>query len=145
MALYIPAGARRRRTALIAVAAAVIGLVVGIVITKATTDSTSDRIAAIQTDARQTAAGLRVISLHDESGAISATGGGDDGTQLVLDRTKKELTAELGRAKWIDATERDQLLTQLADLSARKTKSDKAFGKAAESMAKAIERAFGTS
>jgi hypothetical protein len=144
MALYIPAGARRRRTAVIAVIAAIVGVVVGVAVTKATTPSTAERIGSIQSAARQTAAGLRVISLHDESGAVSASGSGDDGTQLVLDRTKSELTAELGRAKWIDATERDRLLTQLADLSARKDKTDKSFGKAADAMAKAIEQAFGT-
>jgi hypothetical protein len=143
MALYIPAGTRRRRTIIAATAALVIGLVAGLAIGRMTATTADQQIRSIQREALQTAAGLRVISLHDESGISASTGGG--GTALVLSRTKDELTDELDRAAWITTDRRDQLLTDLNALSARKDQSSAAFGKAADAFAAEIEAAFGTS
>ena len=143
MALYIPAGTRRRRTIVATVAALVIGLSVGLLIGRATATTADQQVHGIQKDALETAAGLRVISLHDQAGISSNTGGG--GTALVLNRTKDELTDELDRAAWIGTDERDQLLTELNELIAQKDQSSKAFGQAADAFAAKIEATFGTS
>ncbi|MCU1496286.1 MAG: hypothetical protein JWM47_239 [Acidimicrobiales bacterium] len=143
MALYVTAGARRRRTIVISVATMAAGLVFGLLIGRATAPTANDRIRSIQTDARQTASGLRVISLHDESGAISTAAPGDGGVRLVLARTRAELTDELDRAIWVSGAQRRQLLGGLDALVARKDEGSAAFGRAAEVLAERIDATFG--
>ncbi len=141
MALYIPAGRRRRRAVLIGLGALVVGLAVGLLIGRLTATSATQQIHSIQNDARETAAGLRVISLHDEAGVGNS---GDGGTALVLERTRTELTDELDRAEWVTSDARDALLIQLQDLTAQEDKSSPTFGQAVDDLATAIDQTFGT-
>src|SRR5262245_7408059 len=99
MALYIPASRRRRQTILFAVVALVLGLVVGVLLGRASVPSLTERVQSVQESARQTASGLRVLSLHEQAGAAA----GDAGIDLVLDRTRTELQAEFADAPWLDA------------------------------------------
>ena len=84
MALYIPPGQRRRRSIAVAIATLVIGVVVGVLIGRALAPSIDDRVSSVQSDARQTAAGLRVLVLHDEAG-VTSQAPGNGGADLVLD------------------------------------------------------------
>lgn len=144
MALYVPAGARRRRTTLIAVAAVVTGVVIGFLAGRTTAPTAADQVRSVQGDARQTTAGLRVISLHDEAGATTPSGATDRGTQLVLDRTKEQLADELHRAMWITKAERSRLRSELDRLAARTDRSTASFGQATDALAAHVEEAFGT-
>ena len=63
--------------------ALVAGLIVGALVGRITAPTVDDRISSVQEDARQTAAALRVLALHDESGALSNQSAGDGGADLV--------------------------------------------------------------
>jgi hypothetical protein len=145
VALYVPATARRRKAIAVTAAALVLGLIIGLLIGRTTAPTATDRIHSIQEDARRTAAGLRVLSLHDQAGALSRQTPGDGGAALVLSRTRTELTGELDRALWITSRDRKALLDQLATLSARTDRTTADFGDAADALAGRIEGAFGAS
>jgi hypothetical protein len=145
MALYVPAAKRRRRTFLLVAVAIVLGLVVGAVVGRVSAPTVDDRIASVSEDARQTAAGLRVIALHDESNAVSSQVPGDGGVDLVLRDTRSQLHDEFDRAPWITLQQREALLEQLDELQARNDRTGTSFGEAADAMAGAIETTFGVS
>jgi hypothetical protein len=143
VALYIPATARRRRSIAITVAALVLGLIAGLLIGRTTAPTATDRIHSIQEDARRTAAGLRVLSLHEQAGAVSDQAPGNGGAALVLTRTRSELSDETDRAPWITPQARRALLDQLAKLAARTDRNAAGFGDAADALAGRIEEVFG--
>jgi len=141
MALYVPASRRRRRTIVLAIIALAAGLLIGVVVGRATVPSLASRVHSVQDNARQTASGLRVLSLHQESGAVSAESGG--GAELVLQRTRDELQREFADAPWLDATTRKQLLDELSALDAQTDRDAPAFASGADALASHIEAAFG--
>jgi hypothetical protein len=143
VALYIPASRRRRRTIVFAVGALVLGLLVGVLIGRASVPSVNDRVHSVQERARQTASGLRVLSLHAQSNTTSNQTAGDGGASLVLQRTRDELNREFADAPWINTAARQQLLDELAALDAQSDRTDAAFGSAAEALASHIETTFG--
>jgi hypothetical protein len=143
MALYVPASTRRRRTILIAAATALVGLLVGLLIGRSTATSVADRVSSVRADARRTSASLRVIVLHDESGVTATGSAGDSGTDLVLERTRKELDDEFRAAPWLGAAQHDTLNRSLDALVAQKDKTSAAFGQAAEALAADIDTTFG--
>jgi hypothetical protein len=141
MALYVPASRRRRRTIVLAIIALVVGLLIGVLVGRATVPSLASRVHSVQENARQTASGLRVLSLHQEAGAVSAQSGG--GAVLVLQRTRDELQNEFADAPWLDATTRKQLLDELSALDAQTDREAPAFASGADALASHIEAAFG--
>jgi hypothetical protein len=141
MALYVPAGRRRRQAITAAVVGVVAGLLIGALVGRLTVPSMGDRVDSVHADVEETVAGLRVIALHDEAGAVgSETGGGAD---LVLDRTREELRDEFDAAPWLAREQLDALLGQLNDLVTLDREGGDGFGAAAEAMAVAIEETFG--
>jgi len=143
VALYVPAGRRRRRALALAMAGLAIGLVFGVLIGRSSASSVEDRVRSVQADARQTAAGLRVIALHDQAGAIANEAPGNGGADLVLRRTRTELQHEFARAPWLKQAERDDLLRALDALAAITDRTGAAFGQAADALAGKIETTFG--
>src|SRR5689334_14838401 len=141
MALYVPASRRRRRTIVLAIIALVAGLLIGVLVGRATVPSLASRVHSVQENARRTASGLRVLSLHQESGAVSGESGG--GADLVLQRTRSELQDEFPDAPWLDATTRKQLLDELSALEAQTDREAPAFASGADALASHIEAAFG--
>lgn len=136
MALYVPEGRRRRRLLVVATVALVVGLGGGALAGRLSAPSVESEVRSVQSDAHRTAAGLRVIALHDQQ----QTGSG--GTALVLARTRSELEAEFARAPWLSQASRSALLTQLAQLTARTDTGTSAFGDAADALARAVDSAF---
>lgn len=143
MALYIPASRRRRQTIVLAVAALVVGLLLGLLAGRASAPSVADRIHSVQRDARATAASLRVLALHDQTGAASNQAPGNGGADLVLTRTRTELQGEFKRAPWLTAPQREALLTELDRLAALPDRTGSQFGDAADQFASHIETTFG--
>ena len=144
MALYVPAARRRRRVLIFAGVALVAGLVVGVVVGRASAPTVEDRLHSVRSNAEQTAAGLRVIALHDESSAI-ANQSGNGGADLVLRDTRSEMRNEFGDAPRITTAQREALLAALDELEAEPDRTSAAFGARAEAVAKQIEATFGTS
>lgn len=136
MALYVPESRRRRRLLLATVTALILGLVVGALAGRFSAPTVKHEVDVVRADAQRTTAGLRVIALHDQAGTASG------GTDLVLRRTRQELTAEFAKAPWLSRATRSALLTRLDQLDARTDTGTAAFGKAAEALAQAIDLAF---
>ena len=143
MALYIPAGRCRRRTLYIGIGALVVGLALGALFGRASAPTISDKVHSVQNDARRTAASLRVIAVHDETGAISTQGNRDAGIALVLSNTRKDLKNEFARAVWLAPEARSALLDDLDVLEAMPDHGSAAFGAAADNLAGNIETTFG--
>ena len=93
MAIYVPQARRRRTTILVGVAALVVGAVLGGVVGRSSAPTVEDRVRSVRNEARAIASQLRVVSLHENSGAESLTGGGDAGADLALQRTETKLKA----------------------------------------------------
>jgi hypothetical protein len=140
VALYIAPARRRRRILVAAGVALVAGLLVGLVAGRVTAPTLDDRISSVQDDARQTAAGLRVIALHDEAG----TGGDadDQGAELVLRRTRSELDELFDRAPWLGSDTRKTLFDEVDALAEDPDPTSAGFGEAAEALAGHIEQTF---
>lgn len=144
MALYVPAGRRRRRAALLAGAALVVGLGLGLIAGRATAPDVGERVHATQREASVVTAELRVLSLHQEAGAASQTTGGDNGAAFAIRRAKTDLTAALDDAPWITSATRQQLLASLDDLLAEAGDAEgPAFAEAVDNAAGDIDAAFG--
>lgn len=143
MALYVPPSRRRRRTLVIAGTCVVAGLVVGVILGRVTTPSVADRVRDAQEQARQTAAGLRVLSLHIRSGAASTAADGEAGTELVLRETGEELQQAFGESSWIGPSQRAALVQELEGLSAQTDRTSTTFADAADRLAADIEDTFG--
>ncbi len=144
MALYIPASNRRRRTVLIGVAALVIGLVLGVVAGRSTAPTVADKISSVRSDARRTAANLRVIVLHDQQGISSETGGGGTDIQ-AREHAQGGRQAEFAAAAWLSQADKDAVIASLDALTARTDKSSAEFATATDALAKQIEETFGVS
>jgi hypothetical protein len=142
MALYIPPARRRRRLIVAASAALLVGLLGGVLIGRSTAPTIDDRVAAVQSDARAAAAGLRVIALHDEAGALSNQEPGGGGADLTLRQTRTALQQAFDHAPWLGGRQRAKLLSDLDKLSAITNKTSKQFGAAADALATEIETTF---
>lgn len=141
MALYIPAARRRRRLVVASAVALALGLVGGVLIGRGSAPSLESRVASVRADARQTAAALRVVVLHDESASSGQPG--DGGVTLVLTRVHDELVREVHDAIWLPAATGRALLDDVDGLRARTDTTDPAFARAAEALAAKIETTFG--
>jgi hypothetical protein len=142
MALYVPPARRRRRLIAVALLALIVGLAAGVLIGRASTPSVADRVGAVQSDARATAAGLRVVALHDQAGAIANEQPGDGGADLVLARTRTDLEKLFAAAPWLGDAQRTKLRHDLDLLTAITDRTGKAFGTAAEALAAEIDATF---
>ncbi len=141
MAVYIPAGRRRRRTIVLTVVALLVGLAVGAVVGRASAPTVDEQIDAVRDDATEIASGLRVLALHGEEDTVGGEGGG--GADLVLETARDELAAAFDDAPWLSQDAQDQLLAELDDLAAIEDRSGTEFADAAEALAEDIEATFG--
>jgi hypothetical protein len=137
MALYVPQSRRRRRLALTAAATAVVGAVVGAGVGRLSAPTVDDRVTSVRNEAKDTASGLQVISLHAEATTVGA-----GGTDAVLQTTARELADEFDRAPWVDSGQRRLVLQALTDLTGRQDKGSPAFGEAAGALATMITDVF---
>jgi hypothetical protein len=137
MAIYVPPSRRKARRILSAVALLVAGALIGFLLARVTAPSLTDQVQSAQQQARELAAGLRVLALHDEAQAVS----GQASTDFALQRTQTGLEEAFAAAPWIPAATRTQLSGDVAEL--RRTRQDPGFGQRAESAAGEIEQAFG--
>jgi hypothetical protein len=141
MALYVPATTRRRRAVLAVVAAVLLGIGLGVLFGRLTAPSIEKQVAAVRADARAASAGLRVLALHDQAGAISNQAG-DGGAGLVLDQTSGRLGDLFEAAPWLAAGERRALRRELRALDLMTDRTSARFGDAAQALADRIDATF---
>jgi len=101
MALYVPAGARRRRLVLIALAGLVIGGVVGFVGGRASAPGLEDEVAEVQELAVDAATSLQRIPIEYEQ---AVTGEGGESTETIisaLQSAERQLDDAYSEAIWL--------------------------------------------
>ena len=145
MAIYVPRARRRRNLILIGVAALVVGVILGFGAGRSSAPTVEDRVKSVRTEARAIASQLRVVSLHEESGAASIKGGGDAGADLALQRAETNMRALFKRAPWVTTKASGNLI---AETTALRTKAPQQadteeFGKQVSALADKIEATFG--
>jgi len=143
MALYVSAG-RRRRTAIVAAAVAlVVGLAAGVLIGRGTATTIDDRIAEGREAGRRFAAALRVLPLEYEQAVTDD--GESGGAQPIVDRSLAGEEAAMDAAPWLSdeqiATVRDRLEV-LRSAPADDLTPDE-FAAAVDEAVAAVETVFG--
>ena len=147
MALYIPAGRRRRRLVLTAVGGLVAGLLLGVALGRLTaTNAAADAIAAKQAAGRVTGQ-LRAFPVHYDEAARGQIdrAGYKVSLNAGLGLADEVLVVAMDRAAWIEPAGRDQLRRQISglrDLAARDGAADE-FETATNNAIATINSAFG--
>jgi hypothetical protein len=101
MALYVPAGARRRRLVLGMVLALVVGLGIGYVAGRATSPGLADEVTDVQDLARDAATALQRIPIEYEQ-ALAGEGGESTSTITgAIDRAERQLGDAYAEAIWL--------------------------------------------
>ena len=147
MALYVPAGRRRRRLIIGLVLAVVVGLVVGFGLGRVTATTTSDDVASVQDQARNAVGALRSTPTEYSQAAAGATaefangGGASDG----INRVEAQVKDALGAAPWLGPASRAAALKAVADVrsvAAQKGSPDE-FASAVNDASDQLEAIFG--
>ncbi len=101
MALYVPAGARRRRLVLIAVAGLLVGAVAGFVAGRATAPGLEDEVDEVQDLAVDAATAFQRIPIEYEQLLGGEGGESVDTVQDAIDRADEQLRATYSEAIWL--------------------------------------------
>ena len=146
MALYIPAGQRRRRLIIVGVVAAVIGLALGALLGRATAPTTSDTVSSVQADARSIDA--RLQSLPNEYEKVLAddpqyaNGGGPADALVVI---SADTAALANRAEWLSDEQRKAVVASVdaaQEVAAAKAPASEFEAAIADATA-AVDQTFG--
>lgn len=145
MAIYVPRARRRRNLVLVSVVCAVAGAVLGLGIGRSSAPTVEDRVSSVRTEARDIAAQLRVVSLHESAGAESLAVSGDAGADLALRRTETNLAKLLKRAPWVPRKAGADLVEETVTLRTEAPNQARSpgFGKRIDALADRIESTFG--
>lgn len=101
MALYVPAGRRRRNAVVIGVVAALLGIVVGVVIGRTSVTGYATQVRSHQDAARTIVARLDALPIEYEQ-ALSGTGDtGDAGVSGSIAAIRADVAAEMVAARFI--------------------------------------------
>jgi hypothetical protein len=114
MALYVPAGRRRRNLVIGLVAVGVVALVVGLLLGRATAPTVDDRVASVRDDARAVVGALAATPNEyrkQQEGSTEFRAGG--GVDQALVSARAELQAALDDAPWLGALDRRAALASL--------------------------------
>jgi len=147
MALYIPAGRRKRHLVLVALAALVLGLVLGGVAGRASAPTAADQAAEAKQKADRVAGQLQALTIHYDQ---VAKGEIDKASfQASLDaglaRAQTDLDDAMTQAPWLDGKARDALRAEVQGVSGLAARDAPAaeFDAAVAHAAAAIKVAFG--
>lgn len=147
MALYVPAGRRRRRLIGGLVLAVVVGVLVGFGLGRLTATTTSDDVASVQDRARKLVGALQSTPTEYAQAAGGATaefengGGASDG----LNSVEAQIEDALDAAPWLGPASRAAALAALSGV--RSVAADKGspdeFANAVSTASDQLERIFG--
>ena len=118
MAIYVPAGRRRRRAALALGAAVVVGIVVGVLVGRFTASSVDDSVADVRSEARSVQGELQATPINYEKelqGETQFEEGG--GAADALARARRQLDSALADAPWLGRDSRASARAALTALS----------------------------
>jgi len=123
MALYVSAGARRRRAIIAALVTGLIALALGWVIGRQQVPSIGERVTQVQADANDIATGIERLDIEYEQ-VLTGTGDTvDAGVIAPLDGLRDQLIDTMDRAPWLAQAQRSALLDQLAEIEASAKRS----------------------
>lgn len=146
MALYVPAGRRRRNLVLGLVAALVVGLVLGGLIGRASAPSLSDQVTSAQNAAREVTARVRStpIEYAKQLGGSNEFQNGGTVAQALAD-AKHSLTTALDDAEWLGTSQRKDIEAALAGLvtAVRDKVAADRYEQLADAAATRIDAGFG--
>jgi hypothetical protein len=119
MALYVPAGRRRRNLAIALIATALVAVVIGFLLGRVTAPTVDDRVSDVQADARGVVGELAATPneyRQQQSGSSEFAQGG--GVADALANARGSLAAALGDAPWLGAGQRREATDALATVVA---------------------------
>lgn len=116
MALYVPAGARRRRLILTVVAGLVVGLALGFVLGRSTAQGLGDRVDAVQAQAADAATALERIPIEYEQAVADAGGESTDTIRSAIKSAQVQLDEAYAEAIWFGSDARDTTDAAFAEL-----------------------------
>jgi hypothetical protein len=102
MALYVPAGRRRRNLAIALIAIALVAVVIGFLLGRVTAPTVDDRVADVQADAREVVGTIAATPneyRQEQSGSTEFREGG--GVDQALAGARRSLDAVLDDAPWL--------------------------------------------
>lgn len=101
MALYVPAGARRRRLVLALVGGLVVGLVIGFLLGRVTSPGLSDDVAEVQSLALDATTALQRIPIEYEQSVAGQGGESTDTISAAIDSAQGQLDDAYAGALWL--------------------------------------------
>jgi hypothetical protein len=148
VALYVPAGRRRRNIILGLVGAVIVGLIIGAVLGRVTAPTIDDKVSSVQDTVRAVTARIRATPIEYEkqlNGSTEFRGGGT--VAQSLSDAQQSLNGALDDAVWMGGSQRNEIKGSMAALLATaKSKTSAArYEKLAEETAAALESSFGIS
>jgi hypothetical protein len=146
VALYIPAGRRRKRLIVVGVIAAVVGLALGLVLGRVTAPTVDDKVASVQAEARSIDARLQALPVEYEqslSGGESFANGG--GPVDALDGIVADTSSLGADTPWVSPTSAAAAVGAVtaAQQAAKNGMSPEQFAKAIDVAAKTVDVVFG--
>lgn len=117
MALYVPAGARRRRLILTVVAGLVVGLALGFVLGRSTAQGLGDRVDAVKAQAADAATALERIPIEYEQAVAGEGGESTDTIRGAIERAGDQLDDAYAEAIWFGPDARDATDDAFAELA----------------------------
>jgi hypothetical protein len=103
MALYVPAGARRRRLVIGVVAGLVVGLVIGFIVGRASSPGLADDVAEVQALATDATTALQRTPIEYEQAVAGEGGESTDTITSAIASAQRQLQDAYAEAIWLDA------------------------------------------
>ena len=147
MALYVPAGARRRRLVIGVIAGVILGLAIGFVVGRTSSPGLADDVAEVQALAIDATTALQRTPIEYEQAVAGAGGESTETITGALDRAQRQLDDAFAEAIWLpdDApTATEQAFEDLAALVLDGA-STAEFEQAVDDLVSQIDTTFGIS
>jgi len=143
--VYIPAGKRRRRVAMVVAAGVVVGILLGLLIGRATAPGLSDGVSKARNAASTVVDALDSLPIEYERTLQGAAGKSDATFTASLDRVDHTLDDAIAKAEWFGPSAKQRLHAAVAkvraDAVARVSTSQ--FGDGVTAATRAVDDEFG--